>query len=228
MNMAVSALTGTAIAPSARAATMATGSDAIDPIFGAITAVKAAQQIYDAAFAEQRKVETTVPKDIDVNFFCGEIYFNAGCYNGNALRVSSEEELNDTLVKRYMALLVDGGHVRDGKIDDVAAERPEKVWFDIEIKQVYKAWEKMKEMHERGSAWREKSGYNQVEEAVEDAEEALTDAQRALVRTLPTTAAGLIALLEYFEEYGLPYGVDDWQGEVLPTIADAARKFLRV
>jgi hypothetical protein len=81
------------------------------------------------------------------------------------------------------------------------------------------------ETRERCAIWRRESGYDRIEAARKSAEEANKEAEEVLVRTMPTTVASLIALLEHFTEDGLPSEIDDWEDTVLPNIAEVVRKF---
>jgi hypothetical protein len=196
-----------------------------DPIFAAITAVKATRQACNALWVELRKIEDTVPDDLDLSFPYGDrVRFGAGCFKGQPLYISSQDELMEVMTKRYLALLTERG-VQVKESDDVLKDGPEKTWLDVELYLVRKHFNELMEMHERGRGWREQSGYDRVVEAVRTAEDVWREAQEDLVKTAPTTAAGLVALIESLVT-DAPYEVDDWQDEMFPTIAETARKFL--
>jgi hypothetical protein len=223
MNMMVSALTGTAIASPAGAAVITQSEASDDPIFAAIAVVKTARQACNALREQMHEIERSTPPELRTGLH-DNFRFAVGSFKGQSLYVSSEEEFIETMAKRLMAVFVERGV--DQKGIELSTDSPEKTWIDVEYPLVRKHFNEKMRLYQQGKQWREDSGYDRVYKAWCDADDALTEVQQVLVDTKPTTAAGLVALLELITADEGPYGVDDWQDIVFPTIAEAARKFL--
>jgi hypothetical protein len=102
----------------------------------------------------------------------------------------------------------------------------EKTWWEIEVEQAKKDFDERATRREEGRRWREQTGFDSVKNARDATVAALEDTQEALLKTEPTTAAGLIAFLECVAEIGADWWVDSWEQDVSRIVATAIRKFV--